>query len=151
MRAEFAGLPVWYEGPLPFANMQARLYLYAYMVHLDHVEALTWPLPRLDALHTWDEALAYELLCRLMLPLAHLASLEHGQPTSRSPDPLLALRPVAAPAAAPPAAPPPPTSLPRAWPADEPHARHHPGAAHVCVPRGAYALGAGARLGRYVC
>ena len=72
-RAEFPALPVWYEGPLPYANMQARLYLYAYMVHLDHVEALTWPLPRLDALHTWDEALAYELLCRLMLPLATLA------------------------------------------------------------------------------
>ena len=98
-RAEFPALPVWYEGPLPYPNMQARLYLYAYMVHLDHVEALTWPLPRLDALHTWDEALAYELLCRLMLPLAHLASLEHGQPTSRTHDTIQALRTFASPAA----------------------------------------------------
>ena len=98
-RAEFPALPLWYEGPLPYANMHARLYLYTYLVHLDHVEALTWPLPRLDALHTWDDALAYELLCRLMLPLAHLASLEHGQPTSRTHDTVQALRTFASPAA----------------------------------------------------
>lgn len=73
-----------YDGPLPHANIVARLYLYAYMVELDDVHALEWPVGRLDAIHTWDDTLAYAILRRVVLPLAHLTTLEHGQPTGRT-------------------------------------------------------------------
>ena len=81
-----------YDGPLRCNNILARLYLYSYMVQLDNVKALACPASRLDVLHSWNDAMAHALLQRLILPHAHLATLEHGQPTSRTQECVRALR-----------------------------------------------------------
>ncbi|WFD22157.1 hypothetical protein MEQU1_000819 [Malassezia equina] len=85
-------LPVMYDGPLPPANVAARLYLYDYVAFLDDAEALQVPSRSLDAIHAWDDAIVSAILARLMVPLAHLATLEHGTPTSRTNDTIKALR-----------------------------------------------------------
>ncbi|WFD18573.1 hypothetical protein MCAP1_000777 [Malassezia caprae] len=85
-------LPVMYDGPLPPANVAARLYLYDYVAFLDDAEALDVPPRCLDAVHAWDDAIVSAILVRLMVPLAHLATLEHGAPTSRTADAIRALR-----------------------------------------------------------
>lgn len=85
-------LPVMYDGPLPPANVAARLYLYDYVAFLDDAEALQVPSRSLDAIHAWDDAIVSAILARLMVPLARLATLEHGTPTSRTNDTVKALR-----------------------------------------------------------
>lgn len=85
-------LPVLYEGPLPPPNIAARLYLYDYVSMLDDAEALGVPPAHLDAVHAWDDAIVAAILARLIVPLAHLADLAHGTPTSRTADTVKALR-----------------------------------------------------------
>lgn len=88
----FPTLPTLYEGPLLCENMLARIYLYSYLVHLDHADALAWPTHHVDALHCWDDTLAFSILQRLLVPLAHLTSIEQGQPTSRTQEAVHAVR-----------------------------------------------------------
>lgn len=88
----FPTLSVMYDGPLPCANIMARLYLYSFLVHLDDAHALAWPAARLDAVHAWDDVLAGALLRRVLAPLGHLTALEQGTPTSRTHDAVTALR-----------------------------------------------------------
>ncbi|WFD44856.1 hypothetical protein MPSI1_003527 [Malassezia psittaci] len=71
-----------YENALPAANVFARMYLYEWVVRFENTHNLVCPGQRLDALHCWDDVLLYQLLQRLSMQLAGVASLKSGQPSA---------------------------------------------------------------------
>ncbi|WFD00796.1 hypothetical protein MYAM1_003548 [Malassezia yamatoensis] len=76
---KFDGL---YENALPTANILARMYLYEWVVRFENTQNFACPAQRLDALHCWDDVILYQVLQRLAVRLAGVASLKSGQPSA---------------------------------------------------------------------
>lgn len=67
-----------YAGPLPAANVFARMYIYAWLARFDPHAASGLRGGALDELLEWDHALVRRLLDRLMLLFAGVPSLDAG-------------------------------------------------------------------------